>query len=530
MLRAIFRPSQPPVGEVRAQATTWGTWPNDAPSSTSVNQTNALRLLAVTGSVQLLTESIATLPVDVFRKTSAGRVEVATPTWLKEPVVGLTFIDWASQVLTSLLLHGNAYLVVTRSENGAIVEVTPVDPQEVTVERDGTMGGRKRYIVKGKPFAGEMVHIKGMMLPGTDEGLSPLDFARQSIELGLTAQQYGIDNFDGGLNMPGVIEYPGAVEPGRMTETAKLWQRARRKGMRGLPGVLEGGGTFKPTGVTNEAAQFLESRQWTAAEICAQVYLVDPRELGIPLTGSTLEYVNSESRMANLVRKGMLRWITRMELAISSLLPQPQYMKFNVNGFMRGDSTQRWEQYAKASRINAASVMLGMGPVMLTDEMRALEEMDPLTDADMPTPLGVPSGFSPLADESSDDRNAALIAATRAEVVAEMRSMMAERAPVAPNITVNAPDVRVESPQVHVDAERIADAMMTRDAPVIHVNVEPTPVTVNNTVDVEPTPVTVSVPEQSAPTVNVSVDVPKTKHRVVRDASGNIIEVIEEQV
>jgi HK97 family phage portal protein len=376
--------------EERHQATTWGSWAGEDPP-THVTETSALRLLAVTGSVQLLTESIATLPVDVFRRTSTGRSEVSVPPWLREPVVGLTFIDWCTQVLTSLLLHGNAYLVVTRNSTGTISEITPVDPSDVTVRRDGgNLGGRKRYIVRGNPFTGELVHIKGMMLAGSDVGLSPLEFARQSIQLGLSAQDYGINNFDSGLKMPGVIEYPGSVDPAKMGETARLWQRSRRKGGHGLPGVLEGGGTFKAMGITNEAAQFLQTRQWTAAEICAQVYLIDPRELGIPLTGSTLEYVNSESRMANLVRKGMLRWITRIEAAITGLLPSPQYMKFNVNGFMRGDSTERWDTYMKAARINVAAAALGQAPVLLTDEMRDWEDLDPLpSDVIVPPAVAV---------------------------------------------------------------------------------------------------------------------------------------------
>lgn len=407
MLKAIFQAADradqrinawmsQPTSEVRAQASDWGTWAGDS-SSTQVTQTNALKLLAVTGSVQLLTESIATLPVDVFRKTSAGRSEVATPAWLREPVIGLTFTDWCTQVLTSLLLHGNAFLVVTRNATGSIAEVTPVDPESVSVDRGGTMGGRKRYMVNGKPFAGEMVHIKGMMLPGADVGLSPLAFAHESIQLGLSAKQHNINNFDSGLKMPGVIEYPGAVDPGKMSETARLWQRARRKGSHGLPGVLEGGGTFKPMGVTNRDAQMIELSQWNAAEICAQVYLVDPRELGIPLTGSTLEYVNSESRLANLVRKGMLRWITRIEAAVSALLPSPQYMKFNTNAFQRADSGERWDTYLKASQINAAAMAAGMAPVLLTDEMRAYEELDPL-----PEPEPVVDVSEPDDDESVD--------------------------------------------------------------------------------------------------------------------------------
>jgi HK97 family phage portal protein len=393
-----FNGDQKPA-EVRGQASDWGSWPGEMP--VSVTPDGALKLLAVSGSVQLLADSIATLPVDVFRKRSSGRENVMTPMWLREPVVGLTFVDWCTQVLTSLLLHGNAYLIVTRDAGGRIVELVPVDALDVSPTRNGTLGGALRYLVRGVPFTGELVHIRGMMLAGSDVGLSPLEFARVSIEGGLSAQQYGVDNFNSGLKMPGVIEFPGAVDPAKMGETARLWQRSRRKGGHGLPGVLEGGGTFKPIGISNEAAQFLQTRQWTAAEICAQVYLIDPRELGIPLTGSTLEYVNSESRMANLVRKGMLRWIVRLELALSSLLPSPQYVKFNVNGFMRGDSTERWDTYLKAAQINEAAARVGQGPVLLTDEMRAWEELDPLPDM----PAVDPEPTNDLQDGDVNEEN-----------------------------------------------------------------------------------------------------------------------------
>ena len=501
------------VPEVRAQATTWGEWAGDE-GPTRVTETNALKLLAVTGSVQLLTESIATLPVDVFRRTATGRSEVTVPVWLREPVMGLTFIDWCTQVLTSLLLHGNAYLVVTRNSTGTIAEVSPVDPADVVVRRDGgTLGGRKRYFVRGQPFGGEMVHIKGMMLAGSDVGLSPLDFARQSIQLGLSAQDYGINNFDSGLKMPGVIEYPGAVDPTTMGETARLWQRMRRKGGHGLPGVLEGGGTFKAMGITNEAAQFLETRQWTAAEICAQVYLIDPRELGIPLTGSTLEYVNSESRMANLVRKGMLRWVTRIEAAVSSLLPSPQYMKLNVNGFMRGDSTERWDTYLKAAQINTRAAATGQRPVLLTDEMRDWEDLDPLPAMEVVPPVVDVVDVDMRADALVAEIRA-MTDATRQQPPVVNVAVDARQEPHVVNVTMPDIDVdaRTEPPVVNV--ENRMDAV----APIVNVNVDPTPVTIDNTVNVDPTPVT----------VENRVETPLTRHTVRRDAFGNIVEVVEE--
>ena len=82
---------------------------------------------------------------------------------------------------------------------------------------------------------------------------------------------------------------------------------------------------------------------------------------------------------------GMLRWITRIEAAVTALLPSPQYMKFNVNAFQRADSSERWTTYEIASRINTAAIAAGQKPVLLTDEMRAWEELDPLPATEMPS-------------------------------------------------------------------------------------------------------------------------------------------------
>lgn len=387
MLSRLF--TQPT--EERAQATVWGNWPGDNTSSSPVvTPTSAMQLLAVSGCVRLITDSISTLPVDVYRERADGvREEISKPRWLKNPTVDLDFTSWASQVLTSLLLHGNAYCAVTRSGT-QIVEVVPVDPSTVHVAR---VAGRKVYLVGNREFTGELVHIPAAMLPGTDVGMSPLEYARQSISLGLSAQTFGADQFDQSLNMPGVIEVPGAMQPGKMSEMAQAWRKARTRRGRGLPGVLEGGATWKPTGVTNEQAQFLQTRQWTAAEIAAQVYMVDPSDLGIPVNGSSLTYANLEQRNLRRLQVTFLPWIIRIEKALSTLLPNPQYVKFNVDGLLRADSSARWTNYRIASEINAQAAAYGQPPVLLTQEMRDFEDLNVIEeypDATLPVPPAEP--------------------------------------------------------------------------------------------------------------------------------------------
>ncbi len=355
----------------------WGSWYGDTPAGTvAVTETSALQLLAVSGCVTLIADSIATLPVDTFVRGKNGVArEITPPRWVLQPTVDLDFVDWATQVLSSLLLHGNAYIVVTRDENGEIIELLPVNPSTVVVRR---VNGRKTFYVNGFPYPGEIRHVKGLMLAGSDIGVSPLEWARLSIGLGLAAVGNGSDQFATGVNMPGVIENPGFLSPEQQMDQARGWKRLRTRKDRGLPGVLIGGSKWVATGITNEQAQFLELRQWTAAEIAGQVYLVDPRELGIPITGSTLDYTNAESRSAALLKKAMLKWIIRLEHAVTGLLPLREYMKLNVDGFLRGSASERWDVYQKASTINGQAAAINMKPVMTTGEMREFEDLDVL--------------------------------------------------------------------------------------------------------------------------------------------------------
>jgi HK97 family phage portal protein len=484
MLRAFF--SEPKIEE-RAQATVWGTWPGDGGSSTvTVNQASAMQLLAVSGCVRLITDSISTLPVDVYREDSQGiKTEEKAPRWLKQPTTDLDFTAWCTQVLTSLLLHGNAFCVVTRS-GSQIVELIPQDPSLISVQR---VQGRKVFVVNGREFPGEMLHIPAMMLPGSDIGLSPLDYARQSIGLGLQAQEFASDQFGSSLNMPGVIELPQKAQPDHMRSLAQMWKRNRSSRNRGLPGVLDAGATWKPTGISNEAAQFLQARQWSAAEIAAQVYMVDPSDLGIPVGGTTLTYANLEQRNIRRLQVTFLPWIVRLEKALSDLLPMPRYVKFNVDGLLRGDSAARWSTYQIASNINAQAVAYGQPPVLLTSEMRDFEDLNYVEE--------YPGATLPVTDPAQTQMNAA---------------------PMQLHIHQAPTDVRVETPAVQVRNDVHVPEQRTPD---VHVHNEPAAVVVDvqgSTVNIPPTEVRVNVAEQS-----------KTTTRTVeRDADGRIARVIDE--
>jgi HK97 family phage portal protein len=488
MLAGIFKRA-----EVREQATTWGAWPGEAvmvAGNVRVDAESSMQLLTVYGCVRLITDSISTLPVDAYRRTGEdAKEEIAKPLWLSQPTVDLDFTSWCTQVLTSLLLHGNAYIAVMRSE-GRIVELVPLDPTKVLVRRDR---GRKVYIIAGMPYTGEILHLKGLMMPGSDVGLSPIEYARQSIGLGLASVKFGAQFFEGEGNMPGVIEMPGRAQPETMKAIADSWRRRRREGGRGLPGVLQEGAMWKPTGVTNEQAQFLATRQFTAAEIAGQMFMVDPTELGIGVQGQSLTYANLEQRNTRFVRVTLLPWIVRIEKALSDLMAQPRYVKFNINALLRGDLKTRYESYA-----------IGISAGFLeVNEPRDWEELPPLEVQDAPD-TEVMAEDARMADSEFFDMRAVM-------------AVMAEQSTRTSDTHIHLPD----SLQVEMRQEPIVIPAPVVNVPPaqVTVNVEPTPVTVNVppaevTVNVPPSEVTVNVPPPAKPLVE-SVE-------FERDSSGKI--------
>jgi HK97 family phage portal protein len=69
-------------------------------------------------------------------------------------------------------------------------------------------------------------------------------------------------------------------------------------------------------------------------------------------------------------------WITRLEEAFNQLLPRGQFLKFNVNGLLRGDAAARGTYYQTLGQLKAIHI----------NEIRALEDMPPLPDGDAPPP------------------------------------------------------------------------------------------------------------------------------------------------
>lgn len=344
----------------------------------SVSEDNAVNLPAVYKCVALNAETISSLPIDVYAKRGDTRVEYTTPSWLQSPNEFQTTAEFIAMTQTSLDLNGNAYWLRISDPTGRLVGLQILAPTAVQPEiRDGKLiyfvsvqGGREAFA------ANAIVHLRGLTLPGQLVGLSPITCAKQTIGIGLAAEQFGGQFFGTGATLSGLIEVPpGPALSDDATERLRLQFTKRHGGISKshAVGVLTGGASWKPLSVSPEEAQFLETRRYTAAEI-ANLYGVPVEFVGDGVKGAAGYVTGVSMRFRMWYLSGLMPRITRIETALSSLLPRPAYVRFNRNALLQMDPSERIAYYQAAQ----------MGEWMSRNEIRALEEMNPLEDGDEP--------------------------------------------------------------------------------------------------------------------------------------------------
>lgn len=360
----------------------------------SVTQTSALRLVPVLASIRLIAETISTLPFGVFVKDGAARREVTPPGWLETPNDGLNPQEMVEEFLASLLTDGNEYAHTTRDRFGEIVEVFPLAPRLVTPDYDDTgivyrvppgLMDTNQALRAAKRVGGDILHIRGFRAPGQLKGLSPIEYARQAIGLGLAAEQFGAEFFGQGAHPSGVLEVPGEMTKPMAEVLLDTWKR-NHSGMTNShePAVLTGGMQWKTVTIPPEDAQFIATRGFQTAEV-ARIYRVPPHMIG-DVEKSTSWGTGIEEQAIGFVVHTLRPWIVRLETAISALLPAGQFLRFNVSGLLRGSQKERYAAYATGRSWSWLSV----------NDVLALEDMQPVDGGDERI---VPSNHTRLGDD-----------------------------------------------------------------------------------------------------------------------------------
>jgi HK97 family phage portal protein len=342
----------------------------------AITEDSAMRLSAVFGAVRVISETIASLPWEV--KQDAGdstRSASAHPInkLIHHPNGMMTDFNFREVCQAHLCLHGNAFIAIRRNEAGQPVKLIPVHPDRVEVK---VYKDEKFYTIdQGKETFDdtEMIHILGLSFDGII-GKSVIEAARESIGLGLAADQFGGSFFGNGANVSAVLTHPGRLSDDAYKRLMASWQR-RYSGLDNAhkTAILEEGMNLQKVSISPQESQFLETRKFGVEDI-ARFFRIPLAYLGSLENSSTR--ANIEEQGIQFQRNTILPWVKRWEAEFNrKLFPgqEDYFIRMNMDGLLRGDISSRYSSYATARQWGWLSV----------NDIRKHESLDPIDGGDI---------------------------------------------------------------------------------------------------------------------------------------------------
>jgi len=316
--------------------------------------------------------------------------------------------------MTHLLLWGNAYAQIIRNGKGEIISLYPLMPDRMTVNRDEKGRLYYEYLTNNDDVtinkettvrlsSTEVLHIPGLVFDGL-VGYSPIAMAKNAIGLAIAAEEFGSKFYANGAAPSGVLEHPGTLKD--PTKVRESWTETFGGSHNSHKvAVLEEGMKYTPISISPNEAQFLETRKFQINEI-ARIFRVPPHMVG-ELEKSS--FSNIEQQSLEFVKYTLDPWVSRWEQTmVRSLLSKEEkkkyFIKFNVDGLLRGDYQSRMSGY---------SIGIQNG-FMSPNDVRELENLDLIPDEEggntymvngnmMPiTEVG--AAYRPKGEEGKDDK------------------------------------------------------------------------------------------------------------------------------
>lgn len=342
-------------------------------SGNNVTPYNAMQLTAVYACVRIIAETVAGLPLHVYRKTENGKERVYDHplSFLlhDEPNPEMTSFSFRETVMHHILTVGNAYAQIIRNGAGDVVALYPLLPNKMRVSRSET-DGRIYYHYQSDTegevslSSDEVLHIPGLGFDGI-MGYSPIAMCKNAIGLGMASEDFGSKFFEGGATPSGILKHPGHLkEPEKLRDE---WNRTYGSGGARGVAVLEEGLDYQQISISPNEAQFLETRKFQVTEIC-RIFRVPPHMVA-DLDKSS--FSNIEQQSLDFVQNTIAPWLTRLEQSMMRQLLKPgekgtYYLKHNINGLLRGDFGTRMTGYATARQNGWMSV----------NDIREMEDMN----------------------------------------------------------------------------------------------------------------------------------------------------------
>jgi HK97 family phage portal protein len=346
-----------------------------------ISYDSALTLSAVYAAIRLLSDSVSTLDLDVLYRSQGSEQKFRPlPGWVGEMNPELRNHEVLGQIVTSLLLDGNAYISTLRDGTGRVLSLFVLDPTDITPTLAPDQSGIQRLTFASSKAAGtvfdtrDITMVRGMLKPGQIKGVSPVTAAREMLGLGIAVQKFGAAFFGNGALPGAVVEVPGQLSEVGAQQLKTAWQEVHRGAANGSRlAVLTEAAKFSKISLAPEEAQFLQTKQATVQDV-ARLYGVPPHLLA-DASGSTSWGSGLHEQNVAFSQYSLRPLVTRVESALTSIMRSEgiavAYARFDLES-MRRATNERWDTFSKAIQTGILSI----------DEVRAYEGLAALPNGE----------------------------------------------------------------------------------------------------------------------------------------------------
>jgi HK97 family phage portal protein len=358
-----------------------------------INERTVLQIAAVYGSVRLISEAIAAMPVLQWRQmgtTEPKRMELAPV--IAQPYVGdlVTQRDFVIQGTMSMLLQGTLWgEIISRDERLNPAQVKLVHPDHARIRRRQDNGQLEVTYWNQICPLDNVTRAMALSVPEGIKGLSPIEYLRTAFGIARAQDMFQSAFMRNSARPDGWISVDDDLDPDEVDRMMYGWNAAHQGiGKAGSPAVLTGGMKWNQISMSMADAQFLQATQLSASVISGQIYGIPPHMLG--MTDKDTSWGSGiEQQQIGFVRDTLMIWLCRWEDMLSSWLPRGQFVTFDLSQRLRGDTLQRWAAWQLArsmGAMNNAEIRVTEGLPKVTDPEQAaiLEAYDaPLNSSPM---------------------------------------------------------------------------------------------------------------------------------------------------
>lgn len=376
----------------------WSVGSGDTVAGESFNQDTILTSATCFACTKALAETIAGLPATVYRQ-GGEKKEEALDSDVQRMLADMpnpemdAFTFW-ELATTRVINSGNFYAEIQRDSADRPIALWPIHPSRVIPRRDSTDGSLYWEVSNDYANAAEyedptwrrrnihylsghqMLNIVGFGSRNgiTSPGMLP---GAQEVSIDFASRRYGAEFFKNGAVPPGVVEYPNMPpNPQQREEMRQDLNTMLARSRHQIP-ILWNSAKWNAISVPPEQAQFLETRKFTADQIC-KFYGVPPAIIG---DYQHSKFATADSMIRAFVMITLRNLVVRMEKSIyrqilnvthdgklTRAFTKPYIYRFALDGLLRGDPKANAETWAIMRQNGAASA----------NEWRADLDMNPI--------------------------------------------------------------------------------------------------------------------------------------------------------